>query len=169
MPYTLTKQSQSSSDRLRNLAVAITQTFENNSTLVKYDKVEVVDGRGYTAGMAGFTTGTGDALLVIEEWNTRRSRSFFSSFFVSDLTSYIPRLRALASAYEKDGYTPVFSPLILRYQTFLVLKASQRLGLLLVLTLHSSKPSTPSTTISTIFLLKLWLLNWASYTLYPEL
>ena len=45
----------------------IISTFENSTPEIQYDYIEDIgDGRGYTAGRAGFTTATGDLLLAAE-------------------------------------------------------------------------------------------------------
>lgn len=65
-------------------------TFENSTTTLRYDYIENLnDGRGYTAGRVGFTTATGDALLVIERFTQRKP--------INGLAKYLPRLRELAA------------------------------------------------------------------------
>jgi chitosanase len=72
-------------------AEALTSLFENSTTEIQYAYVEDIhDGRGFTAGRAGFTTATGDALEVIALYTTRVP--------ANPLARYLPRLRALASA-----------------------------------------------------------------------
>ncbi|KAJ2820221.1 hypothetical protein GGI24_004558, partial [Coemansia furcata] len=52
------------------LALKITNIYENGDTAFHYDYCEDInDGRGYTSGIAGFCTGTGDAWLVIQEYH----------------------------------------------------------------------------------------------------
>lgn len=52
--------------------------FENATTEVQYDYIEDIhDGRGYTAGKAGFTTATGDLWEVVRIYGTRTSNSVF--------------------------------------------------------------------------------------------
>lgn len=47
----------------------IVSAFENSTTTIQYAFIaNINDGRGYTAGRAGFTSGTGDMLLVVEEY-----------------------------------------------------------------------------------------------------
>jgi chitosanase len=49
------------------LAWAITSVYENNTSVVQYRYCENIDdGRGYTSGRAGFCTGTGDAVEVLD-------------------------------------------------------------------------------------------------------
>lgn len=72
-------------------AEALTSLFENSTTEIQYAYVEDIhDGRGFTAGRAGFTTATGDALEVIELYTTRVPPN--------PLAQYLPRLRVLAHA-----------------------------------------------------------------------
>jgi len=73
--------------RLR--ADRLISTFENSTPVLQYAYVQDIhDGRGYTAGRAGFTTATGDLLVVVERY-TRRSP-------INPLARYLPRLRQLA-------------------------------------------------------------------------
>ena len=47
--------------QLMQVIDSITSCFENSTKTIQYGYVEALnDGRGYTAGKAGFTTGTGD-------------------------------------------------------------------------------------------------------------
>lgn len=76
-------------------AEQLTSLFENSTIEIQYAYVENIDdGRGYTAGRAGFTTATGDALQVIELY-TRNVPS-------NNLAKYIPRLRQLAQSESGD-------------------------------------------------------------------
>ncbi|KAJ1664957.1 hypothetical protein EV178_003636 [Coemansia sp. RSA 1646] len=53
----------------KDIAIRITGIYENGDTDVHYSYCENLDdGRGYTAGIAGFCTGTGDAWMVIQEY-----------------------------------------------------------------------------------------------------
>ena len=72
-------------------AEALTSLFENSTTEIQYAYVEnIKDGRGFTAGRAGFTTANGDALEVIELYTQRQPSN--------PLAKYLPRLRVLAHA-----------------------------------------------------------------------
>jgi chitosanase len=54
-------------------AAQITSTFENSTLELQYDYVEnIEDGRGLTAGRAGFTSATGDLLLLIRRYTELR-------------------------------------------------------------------------------------------------
>jgi chitosanase len=65
--------------------------FENSTPEIQYAYVEDLDdGRGYTAGRAGFCTGCGDLLTVVQKYTAQ----------VPDnpLASYLPTLTRLAAA-----------------------------------------------------------------------
>jgi chitosanase len=72
-------------------AAELTSLFENGTIELQYAYVEDLhDGRGYTAGRAGFTTATGDALEVVQRYTSRVSEN--------PLARFLPRLRQLARA-----------------------------------------------------------------------
>lgn len=78
----------------RELADQIISVFENNTPEIDYAYAENLDdGRGITAGRAGFTSATGDMLIVVERYTQ----------LVDDnpLAVYLPRLRELAA--EESG------------------------------------------------------------------
>ena len=80
----------------RIIADQIISIFENYTPVIQYGYTEILnDGRGITAGRAGFTSATGDMLEVIERYTVT----------VPDnpLAVYLPRLRELAD--DKDGST----------------------------------------------------------------
>src|SRR3954470_9317440 len=53
----------------KHRAAQITSTFENSALELQYGYVENIgDGRGITAGRAGFTSATGDLLLLIRRY-----------------------------------------------------------------------------------------------------
>lgn len=89
----ITGISEPSADQKRR-AEQITSVFENDTIALQYAYIEALnDGRGYTAGRAGFTTGTGDLLEVVERYSQARTGS--------ELARYLPRLRELAA--ERSG------------------------------------------------------------------
>ena len=58
---------------------------------IRYDYIENInDGRGYTAGRAGFTTATGDLVLVVERYAALVPKN--------PLADYLPRLHELADS-----------------------------------------------------------------------
>lgn len=70
-------------------AEALTSLFENGTPALQYGYAEQLhDGRGVTAGRAGFTTGTDDAAMVVEKYAAQ----------VKDnpLAKYLPRLKELS-------------------------------------------------------------------------
>jgi chitosanase len=74
----------------RELADQIISVFENNTPEIDYAYAENLnDGRGITAGRAGFTSATGDMLLVVERYTQLVPEN--------PLAVYLPRLRELAS------------------------------------------------------------------------
>jgi chitosanase len=69
--------------------------FENSTTRIQYSYIENLDdGRGYTAGRAGFTTATGDFLDVVQRYLKVQP--------TSPLKRYLPPLRQLART-ESDS------------------------------------------------------------------
>jgi chitosanase len=65
--------------------------FEHSTPEIQYGAIENLhDGRGYTAGRAGFCTGTGDLVVVVER--------FLKRVPGHALASFLPRLRELAEA-----------------------------------------------------------------------
>ena len=66
-------------------AEQLTNLFENGSFDFAYGYVESLgDGRGITAGRAGFTTATGDLLKVVKDYTAQKPDN--------DLAKFIPRL-----------------------------------------------------------------------------
>lgn len=67
--------------------------FENGTTEIQYGYVEYLgDGRGYTCGRAGFTTGTGDALEVVKRYTKRVPNN--------PLVQFLPELERLNALPE---------------------------------------------------------------------
>ncbi|MBV9921788.1 MAG: chitosanase [Pseudonocardia sp.] len=65
--------------------------FENNTPEIKYDYVkDLGDGRGFTAGRAGFCTGCGDLLTVV--------KSYTAQVPDNPLAKYLPTLTQLAAS-----------------------------------------------------------------------
>ena len=66
-----------------------TSIFENDTTELQYAYVENIhDGRGYTSGRAGFTTGTGDAYEVVKKYTAHKKNN--------PLAHFLPELEKLA-------------------------------------------------------------------------
>ena len=77
-------------------AAQITSTFENSTLELQYDYVENIgDGRGVTAGRAGFTSATGDLLLVVRRYTEAKPGGV--------LAPYIPPLEAVNGTDSVQG------------------------------------------------------------------
>jgi chitosanase len=75
--------------RLR--AEQLISLFENSTIEFQYSYAEVLgDGRGVTAGRAGFTTGTGDAYVVVQQYTNKVPKN--------PLAIYLPELKRLLTA-----------------------------------------------------------------------
>ncbi|MDD3643600.1 MAG: chitosanase [Candidatus Krumholzibacteria bacterium] len=82
-------------DDQRMLADQIISVFENNWPEIDYAYAENLgDGRGITAGRAGFTSATGDLLEVVERYTEIAPGN--------PLAVYLPRLRELAAQESGD-------------------------------------------------------------------
>jgi chitosanase len=69
--------------------------FENDTIELQYAYIEDIgDGRGFTAGRAGFTTATGDFLEVVERYTTEVP--------ANGLAGFLPRLRELSAKESAD-------------------------------------------------------------------
>lgn len=74
----------------RVIADQIISVFENDTPEIRYGYAENLgDGRGITAGRAGFTSATADMLEVVERFTALEPEN--------PLAAYLPRLRALAA------------------------------------------------------------------------
>jgi chitosanase len=87
----------------KDLAMRLVSSAENSSLdwEAQYAYIEDIgDGRGYTAGIIGFCSGTSDMLALVELYTQR----------VSDnpLASYLPALRAVDGTDSHDGLDPGF-------------------------------------------------------------
>lgn len=95
----------------------LTSVFENGTPQFDYGVVENLnDGRGYTAGRAGFTTATGDAYLVVKRYT--------EEFPLNPLAPYLTRLQRLAN--DEDGDTSTLSGFIDAWQDAAIDKRFQR-------------------------------------------
>lgn len=83
------------SDQQKRRIVQIVSLLENSMTEIQYAYVENLgDGRGYTAGRAGFTTANGDAYLVVQRYASISPQNV--------LAKYLPRMKQLADT-ESDS------------------------------------------------------------------
>ncbi|HYE57881.1 MAG TPA: chitosanase [Rhodothermales bacterium] len=87
----------------RRRADALISVFENDTPEIQYGYAEDLhDGRGITAGRAGFCTGTGDAYEVVARYAARRPDA--------QIVRFLPELRRLLTAddpsdtHELAGY-----------------------------------------------------------------
>ena len=81
----------------KKLAEKLISYFENSTTVLQYEYAKnIQDNRGFTCGRAGFTTGTGDALKVIEVYTQKVP--------ANNLTQYIGELRRLKQVFADHGY-----------------------------------------------------------------
>lgn len=82
--------------RRRRVADAVISSFENSDTDLPYSVAERLDdGRGITAGRAGFTSGTHDLLLVVQRYRRAAGET--------PLGRYLPALTAVDSAVRDGG------------------------------------------------------------------
>ena len=87
-----------SSGELRKEVFALVSSAENSSVdyAKQYAYIEDIgDGRGYTAGIIGFTTGTGDLLEVVERYTELKPEN--------ELKDYIPALEQVNGTDSHDG------------------------------------------------------------------
>jgi chitosanase len=79
----------------KHRAEQLVSIFENGIPQIQYGYAEALgDGRGITAGRAGFTTGTGDALMVLERYAALSPEA--------PIVAYLPELERLAPAEDGD-------------------------------------------------------------------
>lgn len=65
----------------KTLADKIISCFENDTPVIQYSYIEDLDdGRGYTAGKAGFTMATGDILAVVEKYTELAPNNLLAQF-----------------------------------------------------------------------------------------
>ncbi|MET0404472.1 MAG: chitosanase [Cystobacter sp.] len=83
----------------KKVSEGLTSIWENDTPVLAYGYSENIgDGRGYTSGRAGFCTGTGDAILVVECYVNRRSASNGNL-----LAKYMPALTTINNRYKSTG------------------------------------------------------------------
>ncbi|WP_328693635.1 chitosanase [Streptomyces phaeochromogenes] len=88
----------------KELAQRIVSSAENSSLdwRAQYDYIEDIgDGRGYTAGIIGFTTGTHDLLKLVELYT--------DSHPDNALEPYLPALRSVDGSDSHEGLDPGFT------------------------------------------------------------
>ena len=76
---------------------SIVSIFENGTPELQYDYIDALpDGRGYTAGRSGFTSGTGDLLEVIHRYESKGP----STSVWPHLSKLIPLLESRAKSHS---------------------------------------------------------------------
>ncbi len=88
----------------KEFAMQLVSSAENSSTNWRKQFVyieDIKDGRGYTAGIIGFTTGTGDLLEIVE--------SYSKEFPSNGLRKYIPALKKVNGSQSHLGLDPAFT------------------------------------------------------------
>jgi chitosanase len=87
----------------KDVAMQLVSTAENSSTdwRAQFGYIEDIgDGRGYTAGIVGFCSGTSDMLAMVTEY-TRRAPG-------NRLARFLPALRTVDGSDSHSGLGPVF-------------------------------------------------------------
>jgi chitosanase len=90
--------------RKKDVAMQIVSTAENSSTnwRAQFGYIEDIgDGRGYTAGIIGFCSGTHDMLALVEEYTRRKPGNI--------LAKYLPALRAVDGTPSHAGLGDPFT------------------------------------------------------------
>ncbi|MFI7363436.1 chitosanase [Streptomyces sp. NPDC050149] len=88
----------------KDIAMQLVSSAENSSLdwKAQYGYIEDIgDGRGYTAGIIGFCSGTGDMLDLVELYTQREPGN--------PLAEYLPALRDVDGTDSHDGLDPGFS------------------------------------------------------------
>ncbi|MFD9704827.1 chitosanase [Lentzea sp. NPDC059081] len=89
---------------LKDIAMQIVSSAENSSTdwKAQFGYIEDIDdGRGYTAGIIGFCSGTGDMLDLVELYKTRKPGNV--------LEKYLPALRKVDGTDSHSGLDPNYT------------------------------------------------------------
>ena len=84
----------------KNRAEQLISLSENSTLEIQYGFAENLDdGRGITAGRAGFTSGTRDMYLVVKEYTAQVPNN--------TLASFLPRLEELSIEFENNNFSPI--------------------------------------------------------------
>jgi chitosanase len=87
----------------KDIAMQVVSSAENSSLdwRAQYKYIEDIgDGRGYTAGIIGFCSGTGDMLEIVQAYTDAESGNV--------LAEYLPALRAVNGTDSHEGLDPGF-------------------------------------------------------------
>jgi chitosanase len=90
--------------RKKDIAMQLVSSAENSSLdwRAQYRYIEDIgDGRGYTAGIIGFCSGTGDMLDLVELYTDRKPNNV--------LAKYLPALRRVNGTASHQGLDPNFT------------------------------------------------------------
>jgi chitosanase len=88
----------------KDVAMQIVSTAENSSTdwRAQFGYIEDIgDGRGYTAGIIGFCSGTSDMLALVQEYTQRKPGNV--------LEKYLPALRGVNGSDSHAGLDPNYT------------------------------------------------------------
>ncbi|KAJ3045734.1 hypothetical protein HDV00_007860 [Rhizophlyctis rosea] len=86
-------------DCQRSIVEQLTNVYESSNLWFPFDSCENInDGRGYTAGIVGFTTGTHDAYGVINSYYNKQNHG-------NEFDPYMDRLRQLNASDSNAGST----------------------------------------------------------------
>ncbi|MFF9350072.1 chitosanase [Streptomyces sp. NPDC014734] len=88
----------------KEIAMKLVSSAENSSLdwKAQYRYIEDIDdGRGYTAGIIGFCSGTGDMLDLVESYTARKPGNV--------LAKYLPALRKVNGSDSHEGLDPNFT------------------------------------------------------------
>lgn len=88
---------------MKEIAMRLVSTAENSSTdwKAQYSYIEDIDdGRGYTAGIIGFCSGTGDMLELVQAYTATEPGN--------PLATYLPALEAVDGTDSHEGLDPGF-------------------------------------------------------------
>src|SRR3954453_127546 len=97
----------------KHRAAQITSTFENSTLELQYDYVENIrDGRGITAGRVGFTSATGDLLLLVQRYTKAKPDNALAPYIppltAANGTDSVNGLDGLADAWAEAADDPDF-------------------------------------------------------------
>src|SRR5215204_3194350 len=88
----------------KDIAMQLVSSAENSSLnwRAQYKYIEDIhDGRGYTAGIVGFCSGTSDMLALVELYAKRKPGNI--------LAKYLPALRSVNGSSSHSGLDPTFT------------------------------------------------------------
>nr|WP_316650636.1 chitosanase [uncultured Gellertiella sp.] len=110
-PAADTAQPAISGDRQTEVEDKLVSVFENDTSDIQYGYIENLDdGRGFTAGRAGFTSGTGDLLQVVEAYAQAEPGNALEKFLPAlrevNGTDSVAGLEDFPAAFEEAAREP---------------------------------------------------------------